>query len=299
VYLVTGAGGGTGSVSRRVVQSLLDGGEHVRAMVRRDDDRAAHLRAMGAEVIVGDLTSAGDIVDAIDGVSRMFFNMSVSPDYLRATAEVCAVALERGHLDVIVNMSQMTVSQMTLTSTDESNQHRLHWLAEHVLNWSGLPVIHVRPTTFLDNPLFTVLAKQALRERGVLTLPFGTGRTSPISADDVAGVVAALLHDPAGRIGQLYELTGPEVLDINGLAQQYGRALKRPISAEDVPLDEWEREVLEPVGLPDHVRQHIATMARLHRDGRYDRATDDVEQITGHPAQGVEQYVAANPDLFY
>ena len=87
---------------------------------------------MGADVIVGDLTSAGDIVDAMDGASRMFFNMSVSPDYLRATAEVCAVALERGHLDVIVNMSQMTVSQMTLTSTDESKQHRLHWLAEHV-----------------------------------------------------------------------------------------------------------------------------------------------------------------------
>jgi uncharacterized protein YbjT (DUF2867 family) len=299
VYLITGAGGGIGSVSRRVVHSLLDGGAQVRAMVRRDDDRAAHLRAMGAEVIVGDLTIAGDIVDAMDGVRRMFFNMSVSPDYLRATAEVCAVALERGHLDVIVNMSQMTVSQMTLTSTDESNQHRLHWLAEHVLNWSGLPVIHVRPTTFLDNPLFTLLAKQAVRERGLLMLPFGTGRTSPVSADDVAAVVAALLREPAGRIGQLYELTGPEVLDIDGLAEQYGRALKRPISAEDVPLDDWEREVLAPVGLPDHVRQHIATMARLHRDGRYDRATDAVEQITGHPAQSVEQYVAANPDLFY
>jgi uncharacterized protein YbjT (DUF2867 family) len=299
VYLITGAGGGTGSVSRRVVQSLLDGSAQVRAMVRREDDRAAHLRAMGAEVIVGDLTRAGDIVDAMHGVRRMFFNMSVSPDYLRATTEVCAVALESGHLDVIVNMSQMTVSQMTLTSTDESNQHRLHWLAEHVLNWSRLPVIHVRPTTFLDNPLFTILARQGVRERGVLALPFGTGRTSPISADDVAGVVAALLREPAGRIGQVYELTGPEVLDINGLAEQYSRALKRPISAEDVPLDKWEREVLGPVGLPDHVRQHIATMARLHRDGRYDRATDDVEQITGRPAQGVEQYVAANPDLFY
>jgi uncharacterized protein YbjT (DUF2867 family) len=299
MYLITGAGGGIGSVSRRVVQLLLDGGEPVRAMVRRNDERADHLRAMGADVIVGDLTSAGDIVDAIDGVRRMFFNMSVSPDYLRATTEVCAVALDRGQLDVIVNMSQMTVSQMTLTSTDESKQHRLHWLAEHVLNWSGLPVIHVRPTTFLDNPLFTFLAKQAVRDRGVLALPFGTGRTSPISADDVARVVAALLRDPADRIGQIYELTGPEVLDINGLAEQYSRALNRPISAEDVPLDEWERQVLEPVGLPDHVRQHIATMARLHREGRYDRATDDVEQITGQPAQTVEQYVASNPDLFY
>lgn len=299
MYLITGAGGGIGSISRRVVQLLLDGGAQVRAMVRRDDDRADQLRAMGADVIVGDLTSAGDIVAAMDGASRMFFNMSVSPDYLSATAEVCAVALDRGHLDVIVNMSQMTVSQMTLTSTDQSKQHRLHWLAERVLNWSGLPVIHVRPTVFLDNPLFTFLASQTVRERGVLVLPFGTGRTSPIAADDVARVVATLLRDPADRIGQIYELTGPEVLDVNGLAEQFTRALKRSISAEDLPLDKWERDVLAPVGLPDHVKQHIATMARLHREGRYDRATDDVEQITGQPAQTVEQYVASNPDLFY
>jgi uncharacterized protein YbjT (DUF2867 family) len=299
MYLITGAGGGIGSVSRRVVQMLIDGGAQVRGMVRRDDDRADQLREMGADVIVGDLTSAGDIVDAMEGVRRMFFNMSVSPDYLRATTEVCAVALDRGHLDVIVNMSQMTVSQMTLTSTGESKQHRLHWLAEHVLNWSGLPVIHVRPTVFLDNPLFTFLSKQAVRERGVLALPFGTASTSPISADDVARVVAALLRDPADRIGRVFELTGPEVLDINGLAEQYSRALNRSIAGEDLPLDEWERQLLEPAGLPDHVRQHIATMARLHREGRYDRATDDVEQITRQPAQTVEEYVASNPDLFY
>jgi uncharacterized protein YbjT (DUF2867 family) len=299
VYLITGAGGGTGSISRRVVQLLLDGGEQVRAMVRSDDERADHLRAIGAEVIVGDLTRAGDIVDAMDGVRRMFFNMSVSPDYLRATTEVCAVALDRGRLDVIVNISQMTVSQMTLTSTDESKQHRLHWLAEHVLNWSGLPVIHVRPTVFLDNPLFTFLASPTVRQRGALVLPFGTSRTSPIAADDVARVVAALLRDPGDRIGQVFELTGPEVLDTSGLAAQYTRALKRPIAGEDIALDTWDREVLEPLGLPEHLRQHLATMARLHRDGRYDRATADVEQITGVPAQTVEQYVAGNPDLFY
>ncbi|OBF30375.1 hydroxylase [Mycobacterium sp. ACS1612] len=298
-YLISGAGGGIGSVSRRVVQLLLEDGAPVRAMVHSDDERADQLRAMGAEVIVGDLTRAADIADAIAGVQRMFFNMSVSPDYLRATTEVCAVALDRGRLDAIVNMSQMTVSQMTLTSTDESNQHRLHWLAEHVLNWSGLPVIHVRPTTFLDNPLFTMLAKKGLRERGVLALPFGTGRTSPVTADDVARVVAALLRDPTDRIGGVVELTGPEVLDIDGLAEQYGRALNRPITGQDVALDVWDRDVLGPVGLSDHVRQHIATMARLHRNGRYDRTTHDVEQITGRPAQTVEQYVAANPHLFY
>ncbi|MDT5283925.1 MAG: hypothetical protein QOJ20_5120, partial [Mycobacterium sp.] len=135
--------------------------------------------------------------------------------------------------------------------------------------------------------------------RGVLALPFGTGRTSPIAAADVARVVAALLRNPAEHIGNVYELTGPEVLDINGLAEQYTRALGRAVAGEDVPYDEWQHEVLAPIGLPEHVQQHIATMARLHREDRYNRATDDVERITGQPAQTVEQYVASNPDLFY
>ncbi len=298
MYLITGAGGGVGSVSRTVVEQLKVGGEPVRALVHRDDARADPLRELGAEVVVGDLTRPQDVADAMTGVSRMFFSMSVSPDYLQATAVVCAVARESGGLEVIVNMSQMTVSQMTLTSTEESRQHRLHWLAEHVMNWSGVPVIHIRPTVFLENPLFTFLAMRSIRERGVLSLPFGTGRTSPIAATDVARVVATVLQDPAGRIGDTYELTGPEVLDIDGLAAQYARALHRPVTGSDIPHEDWLEQVLKPVGLPAHTQQHIATMAQLHRADRYNRATDDVERVTGQPAQTVEQYVAAHPELF-
>ena len=110
--------------------------------------------------------------------------------------------------------------------------------------------------------------------------------------------MAAILRDPAGRIGSVYDLTGPEVLDINGIAEQYARALGRPVAADDIDLDEWRRQVLDPLGLPPHVEQHIATMARLHREGRYNRRTDNVEQITGTPAQSVEQYVAAHRDVF-
>ncbi len=37
------------------------------------------------------------------------------------------------------------------------------------------------------------------------------------------------------------------------------------------------------VGLPEHVAQHISTMARLHREDRYNRATDDVERSPAVP----------------
>ena len=230
-------------------------------------------------------------------VTRMFFNTRISFDYLQEVAIVCAAARELGGLEVLVNMSQMTVSQMTLTSSEESRQQRLFWFAEQIMNWSGVPVVHVRPTVLLDNPLFTVLARRSVRERDVLALPFGTGRTSPIAAEDVARVVAALLLAPP-KAGQVYGLTGPQVLDIKGLAEQYSRALGRTIRAEDIPYDDWLRQYLRNSGQSDLVQQHLATVVRLHRENRYDRSTDDVEQVTGQPPQTVEQYVTSHPELF-
>jgi uncharacterized protein YbjT (DUF2867 family) len=187
---------------------------------------------------------------------------------------------------------------MTATSTEESDQQRLHWLSEQVFDWSGLPVVHVRPTAFLDNPLFTTLAARSIRDNGTIALPFGTGRTSPIAVDDVARVVATVLRDPAPHIGHVYELTGPRTVDMNEMAEEFSRALGRPVSYVDVPLDRWRSEVLAKAGLPPHTEQHIATMARLHRENRYDRTSDDVERVTGVPARTIEAFVAARRDFY-
>ncbi|MFF7655266.1 NmrA family NAD(P)-binding protein [Streptomyces sp. NPDC007983] len=287
-----------GGVGRGVLDQLRAWDVPVRAMVRRDDDRAAELRALGAEVVVGDLTRPETVAAALEGAGRMYFAMPVSPDHLLAATVVATVAREYGQLAGLVDMSQMTVSQMTATSTGESHQQRLHWLAEQVLNWSGLPVVHIRPTSFLDNPLFTTLAARSIRENCTIALPFGTGRTSPIALDDVARVVATVLRDPAPHIGHVYELTGPRSVDMTEVAEEFSRALGRPVSYADVPLDRWRAGVLAQQGLPPHTEQHIATMARLHRENRYDRATDDVARVTGTPARSIESFVAARRDFY-
>jgi uncharacterized protein YbjT (DUF2867 family) len=296
-YLITGAGGGVAGISPQVVARLLGRGKAVRAMVHHDDSRADALRAQGAQVVVGDLTNPVDVFAAVPGITRMFFNMSVSPDYLQATAVVCVAAKELGGLDVLVNMSQMTVSQMTATSTEESKQQRLHWLAEQVINWSGVPAVHVRPTVLLENPLFAMLAARSIRATGRLALPFGSGRTSPVASSDVADVVTAILTAPRDHLGAVYELTGPATLDVDELAEQYAQALGQPIAALRPSYGEWLQELGE-LGLPPHVEQHIATMARLHGEDRYNRSTRDVEEITGHPAQTVRQYVSQHRELF-
>jgi uncharacterized protein YbjT (DUF2867 family) len=294
LVLLTGAGG----VSRLVLERLCAQNVAVRVLVRRDNDRAAEVRALGAEVVTGDLTRPDTVAAALDGVRRAYFGISASPDQLLAATILATVAKEHADLDVLVDMSQMTVSQMTATSTDESHQQRLHWLAERVLDWSGLPVVHVRPTSFLDNPLFTTLAARSIRENGTLALPFGTGRTSPVAAADVSRVVATILRDPVEHVGRVYELTGPRTLDMTGVAQEFSAALGRPVSYVDVPLERWRTEVLAKVGLPQHIEQHIATMAKLHRENRYDRATTDVEHLTGQRPVTIEEFVAARRDFY-
>jgi NAD(P)H dehydrogenase (quinone) len=224
--------------------------------------------------------------------------MSVSAPYLEATVIAAAVARERGDIEAFVNISQMTVSQMSLTNMTDSPQHRQHWLGEQVLNWSGLPVVHVRPTVFLENPLFMNLAAQSIARNDTIRLPFGTARTSPVAAEDVAEVIATILANPTAHLGKIYELTGPKPQDMAGVASEYSNALGRKITYVDVPLEEWRDSDLRNLKLPENVFKHILTMARLHAANRYDRATHDIEAITGRPATSIRDFVAKHAHLF-
>ena len=151
--LVTGAAGQVGGIGRLLVETLRDRGMPVRAVVRSDDARAAALRLRGAEVAVADLTPSEQVLPVLDGCTRGYFGMSVSPSYLEATLVMASAARARSDFELLVNMSQMTASQMDLTRTTNSPQYRQHWLGEQALNWSGVPVAHIRQIVFRENPL--------------------------------------------------------------------------------------------------------------------------------------------------
>lgn len=293
--LVTGAAGRVGGVGRMITELLLKQGNAVRAMVRKEDSRAQTLREMGAEVVVGDLLDLDAMHRAIGGCETMYFGMSVSDTYLAATVNAATVAKHHG-VKAFINMSQMTLAQMSITQTTPSPQHKLHWLAEQALNWSGLPVVHVRPTVLLEG-FFLIFTPDSVRESNQIRLPFGEGKTSPVAVEDVARVIAALLADPHPHIGNVYHLTGPRSENLHHFAQEYSQALDRPITYADIPVEAW-RSALLARGLPVHLVDHLTTMADLHRAGRYDRMSDDVLMLTGQKPLSVEEFVRRNAATF-
>jgi uncharacterized protein YbjT (DUF2867 family) len=293
--LVTGAAGRVGAIGRTVTELLLKQGMSVRAMVRSEDERAQVLRDMGAEVLVGDLLDLDSMHRVIAGCETMYFGMSVSEDYLAATVNVAAVAKHHG-VKAFINMSQMTLSQMSITETTPSPQHKLHWLAEQALNWCGLPVVYVRPTVLLEG-FFLILTPDSVRKSNQIRLPFGEGKTSPVAVEDVSRVLAALLANPQPHIGKIYHLTGPQSENMHFYAEEYSKALGRNITFQDIPVEPWRDELLAH-GLPVHLVKHLATMADLHRAGRYDRISDDVLTLTGQGPLSMQEFVRNNAATF-
>ena len=147
-------------------------------------------------------------------------------------------------------------------------------------------------------PILVTGAAESIARDGTIRLPFGDGRTSPIDTLDVAELIAAILASPAAHVGKVYELTGPRSQDLRGLAAEYAEALGRPVTYVDVPFEQWREQALRPRGLPEHVYEHLLTMAKLHAEGRYDRLTHDVEAVLGRPATSARDFVVRHAASF-
>ena len=147
----------------------------------------------------------------------------------------------------------------------------------------------MRPTVFLEG-FFLRLAAAGVREADELVLPMGSGKTSPISAVDVARAVSVVLDDPAPHIGRVYNLTGFESADLDHYARVFSEALGRKIRYRNVPLVEWG-ERLREAGAPAHLVNHLMVLTDLNKQGRYDRMTDDLFKLTGEMPTSMHDFV--------
>jgi uncharacterized protein YbjT (DUF2867 family) len=166
-FLIVGAGGSHGATGNHVARQLLARGLRVRAFVRQADERADELRELGAEIAVGDIRDYEVVRATLDGVQRAYFTYPLADGLLLATATFAAAGKQTG-LQSVVNMSQITARP-----DHASPAARQHWLAQRVLDWSGIGVTHLRPPFFLENLLTSPLPPFGLRARFISRMAKG------------------------------------------------------------------------------------------------------------------------------
>ncbi|MEU3985377.1 NmrA family NAD(P)-binding protein [Streptomyces sp. NPDC026672] len=285
LFLITGAAGKTGGATADL---LLRRGHRVRALVRRDDDRARALTAAGAETVVGDLLDLDDMSRAVSGASGAYFCYPIRDGLLEATTVFAQAAVEAG-VRSVVNMSQISARREA-----RSNAARQHWLGERLLDRTGMLTTHLRPTFFAE----WLRAWWELRDgEGVLRLPFGDGRHAPIVETDQARVIAAVLADPEPHDGQGYALHGPVEMDHHGITDAMSRGLGIPVRYEPIPVEEFAAAMTDR-GFPAHLVQHLSHVAVDYQHGVFAGTNHVVRDVGGADPLTVEEYVTERKEDF-
>ena len=281
--LITGATGDTG---RAAVKEALKVGLDVRAMVHRLDDRSKALEESGASVVVGDLLNIDTIREAMEGTEAAYLVYPVMPGLITATVNFAQAAKEAG-VSYIINLSQRSAGRHS-----KSNSCKDTFISEKVLNWSGLPRTHLRPTYFLEWLLYP-WQLPVFVEKGILRFPAGKGRHAPIAAEDLGRVIAVLLLNPTKHVGKTYPLFGPVEMDHYQMAEELTKALGRKIRFEDVTIDAYSRS-LESMGIPPYVIQHFGGAMEAYQHGVMGGMNANVETLTGHKPMSVGEFAHAH-----
>lgn len=262
IVLVTGA---TGKVGRHVVTGLLERGADVRALVRRP--LTAGLPDAVA-VVEGALEDPAAVATAAAGTDAAFL-LWPTFDARGADAVVDALAAHAGHL--------VYLSAARLQHDGAGVVEGVWAEVEHAIERSGATWTFVRAGGFAAN---TLEWAEQIRAGDTVRIPHPDAARSLVHERDIADVaVRALLErDLAGRP---VAVTGPEVLTQREQVAAIGAAIGRGLRVQVEPPEEARRRYAAVMG--EHADAALAHWATLVEAP--ERATGDVERVTGHPAR--------------
>ena len=256
--------GGTGKTGRRVVERLVARNLSVRVGSRTAEPRF-------------DWEHPRTWIPSLRNVRAVY--ISYYPD-LAAPGAADAI---RAFTEVAVDSG---VSRLVLLSgRGEYEAER----CERIVRESGADWTLLRASWFSQNFSEGYMLEPLLG--GELALPVGDVGEPFVDAEDIASVAAAALTED-GHTGQLYELTGPDLITFPKAVDEIARATGRSIRYVQLSSDEYAHQ-LENAQIPPELVSLILYLFTEVLDGRNASVADGVTRVLGRRPGSFAEYVRA------
>jgi uncharacterized protein YbjT (DUF2867 family) len=135
-----------------------------------------------------------------------------------------------------------------------------------------------------------------IKSQGKVFNPTGDGKLAPISPYDIAAI-AALALISSGHEGKAYDLTGSQLLSTRDQVHTLSKVIGSPIECIDIPA-EVAAERMKASGLPENVIQGLRDRWIRTRNGEATFYANEVERLTGQPAQTFETWCYEHRSAF-
>lgn len=278
--LVTGA---TGSLGGQTVEFLLDRVPAADvAALARDPAKLEALADRGVDVRKGDYFDGESLVQAFQGVDKLFFVATVTfSDRLLQHRNVieAAKAAGVGHI-FYTGMQRPADSTFVMSQVTEWEAETERLLAE-----SGIPSTILRNSLYIDALPF-MLGGQVL-DHGIRA-PAGHAAAAIVSRRDLAEANAAALTSD-GHAGKVYTLTGAEAVTMDRVAAILSDISGRALAYTEIDFDAF---VAERTDYPKPVVEFIGEWFAAIAAGEFSEATDDLERLLGRRPTAQEKVLS-------
>ncbi|MET0339308.1 MAG: hypothetical protein ABW063_16250 [Caulobacter sp.] len=145
----------------------------------------------------------------------------------------------------------------------------------------------VRASWFFQNFTEGQFARDVAQ--GEIALPVGPVGEPFIDVDDIADVAVECLLDDK-HAGQIYEVTGPELLSFEDLAHIASQIAPKPLVFRQISMETF-KGYLEAGGVPDDLRSLLIFLFTEVLDGRSSSLTSGVDDVLGRSPRTFEDFV--------
>lgn len=113
----------------------------------------------------------------------------------------------------------------------------------------------------------------------------------------MADAVAAILTSDGAHDGETYDVTGPESISLQQIADEFSLVTgKRIAYVNETPEEAWASRGAS--GAADwQIAAWVSTYLQIAA-GELDIVSDNVPRITGHPALSLRELLAAHPENY-
>jgi len=191
VILVFGATGRATGTAAAVARLLCERGKTVRALVRREDERAQQLRDIGVEVVFGDLADRRTLVPALKDVGAVQFTYPVAAGVSAAAANLVSAIREVGNDPHVVVCSMGTASE----ADSPSGYGRDQYVADELITTSLRSAVALKFATHFYE-MVNVFFGDAIRGTGEFASYHGDSPIQWMAGHDAAEICVRALLDP-------------------------------------------------------------------------------------------------------
>jgi NAD(P)H dehydrogenase (quinone) len=280
--LVSGASGQLGRLTAKLLRAA--GAEPI--LVTRTPEAVADL---GCETRFGDYRKPDSLSDAYQGAERLLLISGSDLETRSAQHRAAIAAAAAAGVRHVVYTSGLNPEPPNPAVISPS-----HHATEQALAASGIAWTVLRDSLYSEYQ--APEAGQAIAA-GTLTHNRGDGQIAYVSREDCAAVAAAVLTG-SGHEGQVYDVTGPELVTARELATLYGELGGREVR-DDALDDEAFTELLAGAfggSNEEHARygaELVASFGRSIREGYMASRSDVVERLTGRPPRTLRSVLEA------